>query len=94
MDNIKCNAKVDYDVEWTGTPEDLVDFINEISVEMTGQELDSHDLGDAMGFIMHRLDMAVNGKLMLVAGDRGRLIAERNVDTFNWENLPDEVSHA
>jgi len=88
MKTIKCWAKVDYNLEWNGTPEDLIELVEKMSMERYGQSLDSHDLGDAMGFIMQQLDTAFDGRLTWET-ETAKLTAEKNYDTFVWDNLTD-----
>lgn len=88
MKPIKCWAKVDYNIEWTGTPEKLVEYMDKLSEEFTGQGLDSMDVGDAMGFIMNSLDNQPGGFIWELKG-YGKLVAEKNYETFVWDNLTD-----
>lgn len=91
MKTLKCWAKVDYNIEWTGTPDQLVDFMDRMSHDVVGEGLDSLDLGDAMGFIMGHLDKVPGGFTWKCA--YGILKAEKNYDTFIWDNLTDTQSN-
>lgn len=85
---LKCWGKVDYNIEWDGTPDDLVKYMDLLSMQFNGEPLDSADLGDAMGFIMKMLDQ--QGRFTWELKGYGKLVAEKNYEPFVWEGLPEK----
>lgn len=88
MTNFRCTARVEYTLVSDAPSESaLVDFADAVSLERYGEEMDSKDLGDAMGVFMRVAhDDLYDGNLMtLLVGDGFTVNVELEMDLFEWE---------
>jgi hypothetical protein len=80
---IKGTAPMRCIVEWDGTSEELIDL-----VEDTFGELDSPDLGDAMGVLIYECIASHDSEMMIKQGvGDSTLRVTIEYDNFIWEGL-------
>lgn len=72
-------------LEWNGTPIQLIELCDELAKDGTEYGLDSLDLGDAMGFIITET-MIDGGEYKVIRGEL-ELRAWIDYDLFNWEGI-------
>lgn len=87
---IQCVAPVKYQIQWTGTPEDLIMLGEHLSMEIDGYPMDSHDLGDSMGIFMRYISGPWGEGEFELTTDHGILRATQTPELFQWEGLPDQ----
>lgn len=86
-EGIQCQAKVKYQLQWTGTTEDLISLANNLHMDMTSYPLDSYDAGDAMGALMKFCNDEGEGEFEMET-PLGTLRMTTVPDLFEWEGLP------
>lgn len=85
-EGIQCQVQVKYQLQWTGTADDLVALSNNLHMDMNGYPLDSYDLGDAMGAIMQFTNDEGEGEFEMET-PLGTLRVTTVPDLFKWEGV-------
>lgn len=83
MTTIKGTARQTISLEWDGTEQDLILLCNELSLEYFGEEMDSLDLGDAMGTCI-RILHSIDTDTQIFAGYGATLTITETTDLFDW----------